>query len=334
MANGAIDVSAFASALGVVVKKDRNDIIQGVFTVDDPIIKACRTSVNVQPGNIYKRNTGEISEVAQGWYGSKYTHKGDITLTPSSILQFGHKINVTMYPADLMGSWIAEDGVWWDESKELQYGPFVRWALKNMVLAKLKDDHIYKQLYSGIYVDYTSDNDVSHDADEAMNGLKYILQNGDYHGLHFANQIACDLSSSDAETIYENVNAAVKEIDEKFRFTVPMNMFMSLDKVQLYWEGREIVTGARVRTDDSNRNIIPNTNIQLIGSPSMTGTEDMFVTRKGNLVRIIDKTGIDGQMMTQVADYAVKLLSNPYGLAYGFDYLEEVWTNVEVSSGS
>lgn len=334
MANGAIDVSAFASALGVVVKKDRDDIIQGVFTMDDPIIQACRTSQNVSPGNIYKRNTGEISEVAQGWYGAKYTHKGDITLTPSSILQFGHKLNVTMYPTDLMGSWIDESGKWWDETKELQYGPFVRWALKNMVLAKLKDDHIYKQLYSGIYVDYNSDNDVSHDADEAMNGLKYILQNGDYHGLHFANQITCDLSSSDAETIYENVNTAVKEIDEKFRFTVPMNMFMSLDKVQLYWEGREIVTGARVRTDDSNRNIIPNTNIQLVGSPSMTGTEDMFVTRKGNLVRIVDKTGIDGQIFTQVADYAVKLLSNPYGLAYGFDYLEEVWTNVEVSSGS
>jgi hypothetical protein len=332
MANGAIDVTAFAEALGVVFKKDRKEILQGIFTEDDPIIKACRTVPNIQKGQVYVRSTGEISEVAQGWYGSKYTHKGDITLSPSSILQYGHKVNVSLFPTDLMGSFIGED--WWDETKELQYGPFVRWALQNMILLKLKDDHIYKQLWAGSYVDHSGTPTVAADAADAMNGLKYILQNGDYHGLHFANHITCDLSTDDAETLYERVNLAVKSIPEKYRFSVPMDMFMSLTKQELYWAGRDIVTGVRFRTDDTDKNKIPHTNISLSGSPSMTGTNDLFVSRKGNLVRLIDKTGIDGQMRTQVADYEVKVISNPYGLAYGFDYLEEAWTNLEVGSGS
>jgi hypothetical protein len=164
--------------------------------------------------------------------------------------------------------------------------------------------------------------------------LKYILQNGDYSGLHAANVLDCGALSDDPETLYEQLNAAIKDIPEKYRYNVPMTMFMSLSKRQLYWEGRELVTGLRVRTDDGNRNQIPNTNIMLEGSPSMIGTHDFFMARPKNLVRLIDKRGLDIPIRPQVVDYDVKLLSNPYGLGYGFDYLEEVWTNVAEGSGS
>jgi hypothetical protein len=334
MANGRIDVATFATVLGAVVKQDRKEILTAIFTEDDPIIKACRTAKGVAIDNLYHVPTGSISEVAQGWNGPYFTHKGDIELLPSVILQFGHKLNVALYPTDLAGTYPGENGMW-DEDADLKMQPFVRWALQNLIIRQLKEDHVLKQLYKGIYVDGSGTPTVAGDAADAMNGLKYILQNGDYSGEHAANEIGEGDLSDDPETLYEQLNSDVKEIDEKYRFTKPMELFMSPSKVQLYWEGRELVTGLRVRTDDGNRNMVPNTMIEIKGSHAMIGTHDYFITRPGNIVRLIDKSGIDGQIMVQTEDYQVKLLSNPYGLAYGFAYLEEVWTNVAAAgSGS
>ena len=333
MANGRIDVATFASVLGAVVKQDRKEILTAIFTEDDPIIKACYTVKGIQPGNIRTRSIAAISEVAQAWNGPYYTHKGDIELTPSSIYQYAHKLNVSLYPTDLVGTYPGENGMW-DEDADLKMQPFVKWALRDLILKQIKEDHVLTQLYKGVYVDGSGTPTVAGDAVAAMNGLKYILQNGDYHGEHFANEIGSGDLSDDPETLYEQLNADVKQIDEKYRFTKPMVLFMSPSKEQLYWEGREIVTGLRVRTDDGNRNMVPNTMIEIKGSHSMIGTHDYFITRPGNIVRLIDKSGIDQNIMVQTEDYQVKLLSNPYGLAYGFDYLEEVWTNVVVGSGS
>ncbi|MFA5158867.1 MAG: hypothetical protein WC451_06850 [Patescibacteria group bacterium] len=326
MANGRIDITKFIEHLSLVVKSDKKEILQAIFVEDDAIIKDCYTVRGVQIGMTRVRTIGRVTEVAQPWVKPVFTHKGDIDLKPSGFKQYGHKINTSLYPTDLIGQYPGLE--LWVEDQDLKMQPFVRWALNEMILRQLKEDHVTKQLYNGVFVDHSGDGDGPFAAVDAMNGYQYFLMNGDALGEHFANVMAAiGELSDDAQTVYEQLNDAKKLIPEKYR-SLPMNLYLAPAKQELYWEGRIKKIGLLVTNDDPDRQKISNSKISLKSSMSMIGTNDFFATVPGNLVRLIDKTGIDQGIEITKDHYRVDVMSNPYGLGYGFDYMEMVWTNI------
>ncbi len=326
MAGGSIDVSKFFEILGDVIKADKQKIITRVYVVDDPILKMISRVRDLQAGNIYFRKLASMGEIAQPLVKKVFTHKGDIVIKPSNWKQFGHKVNTTMIPEDLIGTWPGID--LFDERKKPSAQDFVRWALNTIIFDQLNEDHITKQLYYGVFVDHSLDvSDGPFPAIDALNGLQYALANGDFAAEHVANVIAVGALADTPLLVYNQMQDAVKLIPEKYRFTVSMTCFLPESKRQLYWEGREESKGTHFRTDDMNRNVIPNTRISLEGSPSMIGSDDFFITKPKNIIQLTDKTGLVNSLRARDLDYGVNFTAN-YSLAYGFDYLEEVWTNV------
>lgn len=326
MADGHIDVSKFVQHLNTIIKRDRKDILTRIYVEDDEIIKACYPVNGIKIGNLRTRTIGSITEVAQPYVKPVFTHKGDISLVPSTFVQFGHKVNVALFPHDLIGTYPGED--FYEEDKSPMYQKFVWWALDNLVFNQLKEDHVLIQLYKGRYVNHAGQPNVAHPAADSMNGILYFLENGDYHQEHFANVMtAIGQLSTDPETIYQQLNDAAKLLPEKYRFTKAIDLFLSPSLIQLYWEGREKKIGTHVNTDDKDRNKIPNTNITMKGSNAMIGTRDFFMTFPGNMFRMTDKTGLINSLRTKEEIYSVNL-AGEYALGYGFDYMELVWTNV------
>lgn len=321
-----VDVSRFAAVLGDVIKADMKKILTAIFVVDDPIVRGLTVVKALQAGNIYFRKVANVSEVAQPLVRSIFTHKGDIVISPSSWKQFGHKVNNTMVPEDLIGTFPGID--LFDETKGASAQAFTRWALENQILDQLNEDHITKQLYYGVFVDHSADvSDGPFPAIDSLNGLQYALANGDFFGEHFANVLTIGALSDTPLLLYNQIQDAVKEIPERYRFSVAMTCYLPETKRQLYWEGREQTIGQRVHTDDTNRNVIPNTRISLVGSPGMIGSDDLFITKPKNVVQLIDISGVAKNMRLLEQEYGVNVVAN-YSLAYGYDYLEEVWTNV------
>ncbi|MDJ1472847.1 hypothetical protein [Xanthocytophaga flava] len=197
---------------------------------------------------------------------------------PSEIRQFPVKVDYEDYPDDLRSSWL---GFLVDNKLNRAEWPIVRWLVENLIIPKMQEDYELYEVFKGVYVAPTPG--VAGPAGTAINGVEYWIQKAITKGVAPITMGSID-GLTDKETV-DYVEDFCRQIDSLYRNAALTSLACNQDIALRYSYGYGEKYGQRMDfTGDSMK--VKGTNIQLKGFKSMQGSDRLWITPKGNAVRL------------------------------------------------
>lgn len=263
------------------------------------------------------RATAEISSVIQA-FQKNFTRKGDATFKPLSIELTKLKIDVEEYPDDIEQSWL---GFLAANNLDRKTWPFIRYWLQELVLKKAQENWELNEIYYGKY--YAPVQDTPNPDGKNFDGVRYTL-----------NKLISDGSvttipsgawtKNNAVTFVEEIEAWVKEIPSLYRSKIKQ-LFMSEDLRMLYRQGkREKYNMYYAQETDLDK--VVDTNISVIGLPSMVGDDKIFCSTDMNMVMATKKPENERVFKVEEAKRLVSAMTDFYK-GFGIWVPDWVFTN-------
>ncbi|WP_210519917.1 hypothetical protein [Hymenobacter terricola] len=265
---------------------------------------------------VYRAAQARMQRVLQP-FQKAWTPIGEIQLVPVAIEQFKQKIDTQEYPDDLEGTWLgflAGDGI------DRKTWPFVRWFIETQLLPQAKQDYELNEVYKGVYT--VPAVGTAGAPSTAMNGIRKAINDQVTAGR--ITPIATGALSTDPKTFVEQVEAFVDKFNEKY-WSVNMQLCLSQALERRFHRGIEAKYGRN--TDyKSNPGTVNFTNVDLIGLPSMIGSDKLWCTPKENLYKLGKKTANMNAVQLESVDRLIKMFSDWWS-GVGFLIPEVVFTN-------
>lgn len=241
----------------------------------------------------WRASQGLISSVVQQ-FSSKWTPKGGMKFTPLVIKNRRHKINVSIIPDDIVGSWLM---YLYDESLSPDKMPITRYIMQEYLLPKILEDIELRMIAKGKYKEGATDSlnngDQGVPAEDGMDGFETILAEAKKvdgtdksMGINFFDQ-TIDIKTCTDDQILNHVREFVSFIAPAFR-RKNMPVFCSYEFYERYKWAYKNKWGAGSGTTDPNfggDRIDFSTNI-LVPLASMYASPIIFATPKENFIKL------------------------------------------------
>lgn len=221
----------------------------------------------------WRASKAVIGSIVQS-FQKGFTPKGNITFTPRDFDIFNLKIDMEMYPDDIKGSWLGFlEGM--DEQERAKW-PFIRYAIEVHVLPQREQDLELLEYYKGVRVNPTAGTAGTTGA--SMNGIRKLITDGD------PNDLA--LGTITVSNIFDKVEEASDKVPDMYKST-PMHVMMAPKWERAYWRDKRNTHGGDTNfKEGSVRSVDFSPNLNIVGVPSMAGTDDMIIMPKTNLIHL------------------------------------------------
>ena len=265
----------------------------------------------------YRAAEGRIGELLQP-FQNEFTPKGTIEFLAVAIKAYKSKIDTQEYPDDLEASWL---GFLTGEDIDRKEWPFVRWYVEEFLIPKIKEDIETKAIYGGVYAAPTPGTPGT--AASSMNGVKKIINDHITDGR--IEPILTGTLSTDPVTFLEQVEEFCDAIDDRYAGK-KMVLAMSEKNAKKYARGYKKAYGQVVNYTDDKRMTVDDTNIQIIGLPSMVGSDKLWCTPPENAIRLIKKSQNMNNIKIQPDVRLLKFFTD-FSIGVGFTIPELIFTN-------
>lgn len=284
---------------------------------------------------LYRKAQSTIGELVQA-FQKNFTAKSGLEFKPVQIPLHNLKIDVPLYPDDIKNTWVAFlEGFAADNKMTVQQAraqwPLVRYVIEMEVLPQIQHDLETKCYYKGDAQAPTVN--VAGAAVNAMDGIRKRLTNGlTSHGGDGTISELTDWSGVTSSNIFDKAESLVEELDQVLEGE-QLIMAMSPSNVRAYLRDKRNTHGNDINYSANKVSIDFYENCQIVGLPSMAGTNDLFITPKKNFKYIrrmqVANTPKVEEHLRQV------FLMLDWWEAIGFDLNELVYAYVEPqTSGS
>ncbi|WP_343322295.1 hypothetical protein [Sphingobacterium multivorum] len=164
---GSIEVADLRREFGTYLSQGVNnlDIIKQIFNG----FTSQKYFKSVPATTEYRAVQSMINSVVQQ-FKPKWTPKGNAKFTPLRIPNFRHKINVPIYPSDVVDSYMFH---LYDESLTPSQMPISKYIINQLILPRILDDIELRMIFKGKYVESTDDEATP--AEDSMDGIETLL---------------------------------------------------------------------------------------------------------------------------------------------------------------
>lgn len=267
-------VSATAAVLGAYVDSKRPEIINQIFNKSGLIAECSTHTSDAQEGQNVGIHYSVIDEVVQP-FQKTFTAKGTLNLSASKITQRRHKVDFSFHPDDIAGSW---EGFLLDENKKREDYPLVKYIINDKLMPKVEEDRM-NQVWNGSYVAPTVG--VAEPAVEAVHGFKKIIADA----ITATEITPFALGAITSANAFEYLESFLTSIPSKFRYKA-MTVHMSSTNALYYLRDRR---GTFPYERLSGENKVDFSNLIIKGHDDMEGSNRIFCTLPGNMLRIVHK---------------------------------------------
>lgn len=312
-----ISATQLAAELGAYFRANNKEIKQMVY--QDTVTSKYMRSVSKVKGR-FPAPHSITSRVIQG-FTTTWAELGTTYMKANELINYHQKINFPIVPADILGTWLAE---LYAEDKKAVDMPISQYIVqKELPLAINRDlEYLWGQ---GVY----DANDLG-TFGKSMNGLVKILADGIASSDKPMYKIPLDALTD------SNISSQVEKFEASFPqalFNEDMDIYMST--VNAYRYKRDVRNTFGLNTDyntafQTKSNL---TGRNIVGLPSMNGSNVIFATPRGNMLRLIDIFDKPQVTDVQVADYKVKVFMEWWD-GIGFWMNQLVLVSVDNGSGS
>ena len=278
--------------------------------VRQPSVTASYAKPIIYDGDLYRFSNTSLGEIVQG-FQKAFTTKGDITFAPNEIPLRNLKIDLSLYPDDVKGSWLGflqslseQDRAKW---------PIVRYLLEKEVVPQLHEDMELKAYFKGAYVAATPGTPTT--TAETVDGVKTLITAG----------LAGDMNTvvlTDAITAanaFDRVEEFVDQIDDVLNST-KMRIYMDPKILRWYHRDKRNTHGVDVNYNPE-KPTVDFTNVELVGLPSMAGEKMLWATPVDNFLYLRRENGMKKPKVEE-SKREVNLMLDWYeGLGFGYDAL-------------
>lgn len=272
----------------------------------------------------YIAANGFLSEISQQ-FTPAWTPKGKMKFTPRVIKYRRHKINVSIKPAEIIGSWL----LWlYQQGKTFAEMPITRYILEEHIVPKVLDDITLSMLGKGKYVaaGSKSDGDEGTAAVNSMDGFETQLVEGKTTEGCKMNFLAdaVDPYTLPDEQLLKYVDGFADKISPLF--AGKMDIYVAPELITAYRRAYKAVYGKFTGTDTGTS--IEFTRFKLIGLQSMYRSPILLATPKENFVMLVDLVNANNVIQKiEEHHYDVDILGE-YSLSVGFRVEEAVYASV------
>jgi hypothetical protein len=271
MSTETIIISELLSEFQKFVGKNENDLkrllLQPTFST--------KFMTRVMQEDSYKASKAVISEVVQG-FQKTFTAKGTPTFTPIEIVHRRHKIDLSFYPDEIVGSWL---GFLVTEQKNRTEWPITKYIIYNLIMDKVAEDRELKNYGTGVYAEPVTG--VAQAAGLSMDGFCTILEAKKLAGTSNINFI--DLEALTDDNIFTEIEKFADGISAVYK-SRPMDVHLSDTWFTKYLRKRRDLYGGNTDYKGINEVRIDGTNMSLSPLPSMADKDIIFCTPKENFI--------------------------------------------------
>ena len=305
----AIDVSDIVSAYGSYYLNEGQNMDRLKTQLRRKSVTPSYARPLIVDGELYRMANTKLTAVVQQ-FQKAWTPKGDLELTPNEIRLRRMKIDLALYPDDVVSSWagfLAD----LDEPARAQW-PLIRYMLEKDVIPQKEHDMEMNAYWGGEYAAPTPGTAGS--AAASMDGLKKLLDTG----ITGSTMNAVTLSAAPtAATMFDAVEEFSDNISELVRAT-PTTIFMSELKVRQYLRDKRNTHGTDVNYESGKLTVDFSDRIKIVGLPSMDGSEYIWATPDDNFLYLRRSNGMNTPKVEELKR-EVFLMTDWYE-ALGFAY--------------
>jgi hypothetical protein len=260
-------------------------------------------------GEVYKSSNNKMTEFVQQ-FQKAFTAKGDLNFEPNEIRLRRLKMDVSLYPDDVMSSWAGFLAS--IDSNERAQWPLIRYMLEQEVIPQMKHDMETKAYFDGVYAAPTPGTPGT--TAGTMDGVKKLLDDG----LTATTINAVALSAApDATNMFDMVEEFADGIDPVLD-NVPVNIYMSKTFVKYYLRDKRNTHGSDVNYESNKITVDFDENKQLVGLPSMQGSSYIWATPRDNFLYLRRRNGMKTPKIEESKREV--FLMNDWYEALGFDF--------------
>lgn len=272
-----ISIDQIISEFGTFLGSNVNQILR-LLTQPTVSMNYMRT-VATKEGS-YKMGKAVIDDVVQG-FQKKFTPKGTATITPRTILQRRHKIDLSFYPDEVVDTWL---GFLSDETSDRRTWPITRYIIEQLLIPKIAENRELRLIGQGVYEEPVDG--VAQAVGKSMDGFCTILKALFASGTSHVNFIDLPDGMTYGSS-FDNIELFAKKLPALYK-SITMPLFVSQGIYENYHQRRRDLHGI-MPTYKPTDDIILGTNMTLTPLPSMAGTDIMFATPKDNFIRLLDR---------------------------------------------
>lgn len=247
----------------------------------------------------------EVQEILQQ-YQDDFTSKGGVTFEPVNIFLYNIKIDVGVIPHKLINAWT---GFLTNSGNDPETYPFIAWLVEKYLLKQGKEDFELKAVYTGVHeapVEGTAG-----DAEKIINGIEFLQNEGVTAGtispISTVDLTSSGLSAKDMVTAIENW---VKEIPEKYRYNIAMQISMSRTLRDKFRQGMRDKYNVNYMQTEQLTRLMDFENFTIEGRASMAGKGRIWTTPKWNLLFPVKGFSNKNAFDVQKVDRKVKFLTD------------------------
>jgi hypothetical protein len=285
----------------------------------------------VTEDTVYRHSISRLGSIVQQ-FQKQWTPKGKLQFEPREIRLRNIKIDHELYPDEVKETWLGFLSTLTNEQDRKAW-PLIRYMLEMEVAPQKEQDMELNAYYKGKYVAPVAG--VAGTASKSLDGIKELLVVGTSTGN--MNDYTSIVGALDESTIFDQLEAFASEIHKNFNQLngQQLNICLSPYWRYKYLKDKRQTLGQNINYDPNNLTIdfLPNMNI--VGLPSMNGTDDMFASPKANMLYCRRTNGMSAVRVENV-DRLVKLYTDWYeGLGFAIDeYVFAAFGASESGSGS
>ena len=265
----------------------------------------------IHDGDVYRFANVALGGIVQG-FQKAFTASGNITFTPNEIRLRNLKVDLSLYPDDVKGSWLGFlAGL---EEPERASWPIVRYLLEKEVLPQIPHDLETSAYFKGVYVAPTPGTATT--VAQAMTGLKSIITTA----------VAGDgttITLTDAVTeanAFDRVEEFVDGLSELTDKGVKSKIYMDPKILRWYHRDKRNTHGTDVNYDPM-KPVVDFTNVELVGLPSMAGEKMFWATPLDNFLYIRKAGGMKAPRVEESKREVFLMTDWWEGLGFGYDAL-------------
>lgn len=258
-----------------------------------------------------------IENVSQA-YQQGWTPKGDVVITPQTIVLGELKIDLELYTRALKDSWLAFLDL---NSLDEKSTPFIKYLMEEHIPEAYNEEFELLQVYAGAYVTPTAG--VAGSPQGAMDGIRKRINQGIANGTIAT--ISTGALSNDAAIFVKQIEDFCKQIPKKF-WKYALKIALNEDKKLLYNEGRRILYNTNYAAE-ADLDKVQNFKHKVIGLPSMGTDDKVWTTLPGNARLYVKNASNEGQFKIKEGQPRHVQIYSQFYKGIGFADHEAVFTN-------
>ena len=278
----------------------------------------------VTSDTVWRLSKTELDEVLQP-FQHKWTPKGTLKFKPVPIQLFRIKTDIELYPDKIVESWAGFlSGL---DEQERKNWPLIRYAIEMEVVPKIHNDQELKAYYYGKYKEPTEGTPGS--ARDTMDGLQKLLN----VGINNNGMIPVTLSETPSRTnMVDMIEEFTDQLDEALS-EEPMIIGMSPSMKRNYFKDRRDTFGTNNNySDEKAMTIDEYPNIEIVGLPSMSGTNEIFCTPRSNFFYLRRSNGMQMPLVQELKRQVFLMTDWWEGLGFGVNEMVYFYSESESSS--